>query len=197
MIFSSSQRPVFPLLPPYGEQDPKDGQVAPSHADGLTPYLGLRSRLSQLWLNRWTMLLLLILIRILIAVTSINTSMGSAKSEALSACTALESMGSSMASMPYYLAEGINELTAKTVQGQVNTIRSRIMSIIYKYVSNQAISEGIDLLFPIYREGLKIPATVVDQLIAGAQSDIRQVLNMLSTWKLSSNTMTYDESKDM
>jgi replication factor C subunit 1 len=40
-----------------------------------------------------------------------------------------------------------------------------------------------------------MPANVIDQLIAGAQSDIRQVLNMLSTWKLSSDSMTFDEAK--
>lgn len=45
------------------------------------------------------------------------------------------------------------------------------------------------------REKLKIPANVVDQLVAGAQSDIRQVLNMLSTWKLSSNSIDFDEGK--
>lgn len=44
---------------------------------------------------------------------------------------------------------------------------------------------------------MKIPANVVDQLIAGSQSDIRQVLNMLSTWRLSSDTMTFDEGKDL
>jgi replication factor C subunit 1 len=42
---------------------------------------------------------------------------------------------------------------------------------------------------------MKIPANVVDQLITGSQSDIRQVLNMLSTWKLSSDTMDFDEGK--
>lgn len=42
---------------------------------------------------------------------------------------------------------------------------------------------------------MKIPANVIDQLITGAQSDIRQVLNMLSTWKLSSDTMDFDEGK--
>lgn len=47
------------------------------------------------------------------------------------------------------------------------------------------------------REKLKIPVNVVDQLIAGAQSDIRQVLNMLSTWKLANSSMTFDEGKDM
>ncbi|KIJ58854.1 hypothetical protein HYDPIDRAFT_163015 [Hydnomerulius pinastri MD-312] len=48
-----------------------------------------------------------------------------------------------------------------------------------------------------YKEKMKLPANVIDQLINGAQSDIRQVLNMLSTWRLSSNTMTFDEGKDL
>lgn len=37
----------------------------------------------------------------------------------------------------------------------------------------------------------------MDQLVNGAQSDIRQVLNMLSTWKLSSSTMDFDEGKNL
>ncbi|KAF8959445.1 replication factor RFC1 C terminal domain-containing protein [Flammula alnicola] len=57
-------------------------------------------------------------------------------------------------------------------------IRSRILSIAFK-------------------EKMKIPANVVDQLINGAQSDIRQVLNMLSTWKLSNDAMDFDEGKDL
>ena len=44
---------------------------------------------------------------------------------------------------------------------------------------------------------MKIPANVVDQLVVGVGSDIRQVLNMLSTWKLSSNTMDFDEGKNL
>ncbi|KAE9411148.1 DNA replication factor C, large subunit [Gymnopus androsaceus JB14] len=61
---------------------------------------------------------------------------------------------------------------------QASTIRSRMMSI-------------------VYREKMKIPANVIDQLIAGAQSDIRQVLNMLSTVKLSSNSLSFDEGKEL
>ncbi|KAK2465145.1 hypothetical protein APHAL10511_002837 [Amanita phalloides] len=57
-----------------------------------------------------------------------------------------------------------------------NMIRSRILTIAYK-------------------EKMKIPANVIDQLITSAQSDIRQVLNMLSTWQLSSDTMDFDEGK--
>ncbi|KAF8900823.1 replication factor RFC1 C terminal domain-containing protein [Gymnopilus junonius] len=59
---------------------------------------------------------------------------------------------------------------------QAQSIRSRILSIAFK-------------------EKLKIPANVIDQLITGAQSDIRQVVNMLSTWKLSNDTMDFDEGK--
>ena len=49
----------------------------------------------------------------------------------------------------------------------------------------------------ILREKMKIPGNVIDQLVTGAQSDIRQVLNMLSTWKLSNDTMDFDESKHL
>jgi len=55
----------------------------------------------------------------------------------------------------------------------------------------------VDLFTFFQREKMKIPANVIDQLIAGAQSDIRQVLNMLSTWKLSSDTMDFDEGKNL
>lgn len=44
---------------------------------------------------------------------------------------------------------------------------------------------------------MKIPANVLDQLVASSQSDIRQVLNMLSTWRLSSDTMDFDEGKTL
>ncbi|KAF7331659.1 Replication factor C subunit 1 [Mycena kentingensis (nom. inval.)] len=61
---------------------------------------------------------------------------------------------------------------------QANQIRSRLMSIMFK-------------------EKMSIPANVLDQLVAGAQSDIRQVLNMLSTWRLSNTKMTFDEGKEL
>ncbi|OMJ13701.1 Replication factor C subunit 1 [Smittium culicis] len=55
-------------------------------------------------------------------------------------------------------------------------LRSRIMSI-------------------CHREGLRIDPAAADQLSTATQSDMRQVLNILSTWKLSNNSMTYDQGK--
>ena len=59
-----------------------------------------------------------------------------------------------------------------------NQVRSRMLSIAFK-------------------EKLKIPGEVMAQLIEAAQSDIRSVINMLSTWKLSKDTMDFDESKSL
>ncbi|CAG7943556.1 unnamed protein product [Penicillium nalgiovense] len=127
MVFSRSGRSIFPLLPPYGAHDSSTGRIIPLHPDGLTPYLGLRARLSQVWINRWTILLLLILFRVLIAVGDLQSNMASAKREALSACTSVESMGSAMASMPYYLSKGTNELVASSVDEAVSALKSVLL----------------------------------------------------------------------
>ncbi|KAL4908195.1 plasma membrane fusion protein prm1 [Aspergillus multicolor] len=130
MGFSRSARAIFPLLPPYGAHDPNGGRPIPLQPDEITPYMGLRARLSQIWMNRWTILLLLVLVRLLIAVGSLNTDMDSARREALSACSSVESMGSAMASMPHYTARGVNELTASGVETAVNALKTMLMLII-------------------------------------------------------------------
>lgn len=49
----------------------------------------------------------------------------------------------------------------------------------------------------IFKEKMQIPANVVDELITGVGSDVRQVLNMLSTWKLDNDSMDYEEGKTL
>jgi len=90
------------------------------------PYLGLRARLSQIWINRWTILLLLVLVRLLFAIASTNSSLASARREALSACTQVESIGSSMASMPHYMSKGVNEMTASGVEKAVSGLMTML-----------------------------------------------------------------------
>jgi hypothetical protein len=102
----------------YTNQDPP--RPAPHTAPSITPYLGLRARLSQIWINRWTILLLLVLARTLIAISGIDHDLASARREALSACSGVEAKGSAMASMPHYMSAGLNELTATGVEKAVN-----------------------------------------------------------------------------
>jgi hypothetical protein len=119
-------RSIFPLLPPYGAHQGVQAPPPFVNPDGITPYLGLKARLSQVWINRWTVLILLVLARVLLAIQSLQADMSSAQSQALSACNSVQSAASSMASMPHYMAQGVNQLTAdgitKVVHGLVDTL---------------------------------------------------------------------------
>jgi replication factor C subunit 1 len=48
-----------------------------------------------------------------------------------------------------------------------------------------------------FREGLKIPPPVLDNLIEGTHADIRQVINMLSTARLDQQNLDFDKGKQM
>lgn len=114
----------------------------------LTPYLGLRARLSQIWINRWTILLTLVLIRTLIACASLDNDIGSARTHALSACTGVESMGSAMASMPHYLSDGVNELAASGVEKAVNGLMEMLTLSVTG--AEELVVFGINLLTSTY-----------------------------------------------
>lgn len=129
---------TFPAVPPslsaggHGMRDfynvAQDTFRPASHTvPQITPYLGLRARLSQIWINRWTILLFLVLVRILIAISGLHHNLDSAKIEALSACSSVESMGSAMASMPHYMSQGVNELAATGVEKAVNGLMSMLL----------------------------------------------------------------------
>jgi hypothetical protein len=108
------------MLPPYGAHDGSDAPPPYADPDKPTPYLGLKARLSQIWINRWTILILLVLVRVLLASTNLQGNMDNAQSQALSACNSVQSAGSAMASLPHYMAQGVNELAADGVTKAVN-----------------------------------------------------------------------------
>lgn len=100
---------------------------APLDDPKITPYIGYRGQLSQVWINRWTVLLLLVLARFLLAIMDLNDGIGSAQREALSACTGVESAASAMASMPHYMAQGTNELVVKGVEHAIAGLMSMLL----------------------------------------------------------------------
>lgn len=118
---------------PPSYEDTMNAQNArrvPQTVPGLTPYLGARSRLSQVWFNRWTVLLMLILVRIILASISLDNDLESAREKAFSACTGVESMGTAMASMPFYMANGVNDLTAKSIEAAVRALEQTLLLMI-------------------------------------------------------------------
>ena len=57
---------------------------------------------------------------------------------------------------------------------------------------NRLIVHSISLFI---REKLKIKPTAVDELVNATNNDIRQVINILSTYRLSSQQMTDEDAK--
>ena len=140
MSSTDHQQHTFPAAPPYlsaGDHEMRDcyaAQDAPrptiDQEPYLTPFLGLRARLSQTWINKWSILLLLVLVRMLIACASLDRGLGSAQREALSACTGVEGVGSALASMPHYMSQGVNTLAADGIDKAVNGLMSMLLMTI-------------------------------------------------------------------
>jgi hypothetical protein len=63
---------------------------------------------------------------VLLAIASTDDGLASARREALSACTSVENVGSTMASMPHYMAQGVNSLTAKGITNAVTGLESMV-----------------------------------------------------------------------
>lgn len=140
MASMENRQQTFPAIPPSfsaGGHEMRDyyatssaPQPSPNQNPYLTPYLGLRARLSQVWINRWTILLLLVLVRVLIAIASADDLLDDARDQALSACQAVEKAGSTMVSIPYYASQGFNAMTATGVEKAVNGLRSMVTMVI-------------------------------------------------------------------
>ncbi|KAM7189418.1 plasma membrane fusion protein PRM1 [Naviculisporaceae sp. PSN 640] len=160
--------PAQAKLPrPYPDTDPV-----------VTPYLGLRARLSQVWFNRWTVLLLLVLVRVLLLTTSLNEDLGDAKTKALSACSKVEDVGSAMASMPHYLSVGVNSLAAsgieKAVRGLVSMLDMVVTGVkaILLFIINFYLGTYACLISAFIHGGLDVAAKVID----AATNKINEVL---------------------
>jgi hypothetical protein len=137
-------------------------------APSVTPYLGLRARLSQLWFNRWTVLLILVLVRVVLLTGSLNDNIGDAKVKALSACTKVEDIGSAMASMPHYLSVGVNSLASDGITKAVSAMVQVLMMILTGvenlifFIINMYVGTYACLIAALIHGGLDVAVKVVE-----------------------------------
>ncbi|KAF4125931.1 plasma membrane fusion [Geosmithia morbida] len=160
----------------------------------ITPYIGLRSRLSQIWINRWTVLLLLVLVRVLLLVVQLNDNVGDAKIQALSACSKVEDVGSSMASMPHYLSVGVNDLAATGIEKSVHAmvtildlILQGVESLIYFFI-DYLVGTYVCLLTALVKGSLDVVADITDdandainKVIGSATKEINDISDSLTS----------------
>ncbi|KAL2192513.1 hypothetical protein P885DRAFT_82127 [Corynascus similis CBS 632.67] len=155
-------------------------------APTVTPYLGLRARLSQLWFNRWTILLILVLVRVLILTAGLNDNLDEAKDKALSACTKVEDVGSAMASMPHYLSVGVNSLASdgitKAVSGMVHMlmlILTGVENLIF-FIINLFVGTYACLIAALIHGGLDVSVKVVEGATKVMNNAIGTITNQIS-----------------
>ncbi|KAF2016995.1 hypothetical protein BU24DRAFT_141757 [Aaosphaeria arxii CBS 175.79] len=195
MASTVNQQQPFPAVPPSlsaGDHEMRD-YYAPHDAPRptinrtpyLTPYLGLRARLSQIWINRWTILLLLVLVRLLFAIAGTNSSLSSARREALSACTQVENIGSSMASMPHYMAQGMNEMTAtsveKAISGLMQMLELSVTAVeeIIIFVIHMMTSTYLCLITLAVRGSMKAAVEIGEKISEGLNKTIDEVTDSM------------------
>lgn len=187
--------PPFPHVPETLRIDPfvpsipqRPIEPRADTAPYITPYLSLRSRLSQIWINRWTVLLLIVLARTIVLIAQLRDNLEDAEAQALSACTKVEGVGSAMASMPHYLSRGVNELAAlgveKTVHGMVemlDLVISGIEGIIIFYI-DFLVATYTCLVTAMIHGSLDVVANVTadatkayNSLVNGTVSDIKTI----------------------
>jgi archaellum component FlaC len=153
----------------------------------LKPYLGLRARLSQIWINKWTILLLLVLVRLLFAIASTDSSLVSARREALSACTSIEKVGSTMASLPHHMALGVNELTAtgveKGVHGLMTMLEMSVTAVeeIVLFVIHMMTSTYLCLITLAVSGSMHAAVTIAEEISKGLNATIDEATDGIAS----------------
>ncbi|GAA5901421.1 pheromone-regulated protein PRM1 [Sporobolomyces salmoneus] len=99
----------YPLPPTYS-----------STARQLHPYLGPRARLSLSWLSQHFLALLLVLVALCFLLSSIPVLVKDGKATLTAACSGVEGAASVAASLPHFMADGVNELNSKTISAVTN-----------------------------------------------------------------------------
>lgn len=163
-----------------------------------TSYLGLRARLSQVWFNRWTVLLALILARVLLAVNDLNYDIARAQEEALVACTSVENIGSAMASMPHYLSAGVNALAADGVTKSVAALMDMLLLTItgveeiLLFVVNMYTSTYVCLITMAVDGTIEAAIEMIEKVGASMNSSISDITgditSTMSTFESGLNT---------
>ncbi|KAL0940573.1 plasma membrane fusion protein prm1 [Colletotrichum truncatum] len=186
------QEEAYPAVPDSLRSDSvemselrKTQQARADTSPYITPYLGLTARLSQIWLNRWTILLLLVLLRIVILIASLNDNVDEANTKALTACSKVEDIGSAMASMPHYLSVGVNELSAKgiekTLDGMVavlGLVLTGVQNLII-FVINMLTSMYTCLITAFIHGGLDVAADVTKKVTDAMNQAVGAITNTI------------------
>lgn len=96
----------------------------------LHSYIGLGARLSQVWLNQYTIIIILVLVKILLFKDSLSYALKSAEKHTMSTCESTEDVVSQTMSLPHYMAQSANELVTLGVEHSISALIKTLLLII-------------------------------------------------------------------
>ncbi|KAI9219723.1 hypothetical protein BC828DRAFT_385403 [Blastocladiella britannica] len=76
---------------------------------------------------------------------------------------------------------------------KLKTLAAKCLDLPYRRPEAQMVRSR--LMTICHREGLKVPPTAIDALHASTRADIRQMITLLSSYRLSHTAMDYDDAK--
>lgn len=117
----------------------------PSH----TTYLQLHDRMSQVWLNRYTLLLLIALVKLLLFSRSLKTALDSSEAYVLSSCDTIDRYYSRfVGSTPHYMGTLGNYMITKAMEESVEASLKTLSLLVY--ASEELVKFMIELWIGTY-----------------------------------------------
>ena len=78
---------------------------------------------------------------------------------------------------------------------KMRSLANSCLDLKFRRASSAMVEKRVALI--AQKEKLQIDSNVIAQLVAATSADIRQLLNLLSTYRLSSSHLTFDGSKNL
>lgn len=95
-----------------------------------SPYIQLTARLSQVWLNQYTIWILLLVFRLSFAMVSLRQDLSSTESALSTACLESQAIASAVTSMPHYLAAGSNALVKQGIDSAIASFFGLLINLL-------------------------------------------------------------------
>lgn len=102
------------------------------------PYLNLRDRISQTWINKYTIILILISLKLIIFKNSLLNSLNLIQNYTINSCPTIDTVSSNLVSLPHYLSKSANYIILNSID-QINDSTKDALKLILTASENLII----------------------------------------------------------
>lgn len=143
----------------------------------LSSYLNLQDRLSQVWLNTYTLALLLALFKLAFFSTSIRSAIDQSETYIISHCSSIDAIyNNGLSNTPHYLGVMSNYLLKEAMQESVKASLATLSLLVY--ASEALVSFSIDLYLGTYA---CLIVSAIDGTVDVATNTTAKILDLVNS----------------